>query len=197
MADVLMGIHFFQAEHRIQFISRPMRFLGFPNHEKGAPRQEISKWSAVCSIFSRSWWNVVRSASLAKGGTSKKRPSPHLHKIPARSNKLSPRTLQSNLAHCLLRHIRNFCQYEEAFPSIGNLAGLTRYLHATENCIKSCDKFSARSVRMNASRSFQWFQTVSQHVPIIFKYFCIAKKGENSNMQSMQLANSEFIRPVE
>jgi hypothetical protein len=27
----------------IQFIFRPMRFLGFSNHEKGAPRQEISK----------------------------------------------------------------------------------------------------------------------------------------------------------
>jgi hypothetical protein len=29
----------------IQSTSRPMRFLGFSNHEKGAPRQEISKWS--------------------------------------------------------------------------------------------------------------------------------------------------------
>jgi hypothetical protein len=27
----------------IQFRSRPMRFLGFSNHEKGAPRQDISK----------------------------------------------------------------------------------------------------------------------------------------------------------
>jgi hypothetical protein len=27
----------------IQSISCPMRFLGFSNHEKGAPRQEISK----------------------------------------------------------------------------------------------------------------------------------------------------------
>jgi hypothetical protein len=36
-------IHFFQAEHRIQFRSRIMRFLGFSNHEKGAPREEISK----------------------------------------------------------------------------------------------------------------------------------------------------------
>jgi hypothetical protein len=35
-------------------------------------RQEISKWSTVCSTFSRSGWSVVRSASLAKGGTSKK-----------------------------------------------------------------------------------------------------------------------------
>jgi hypothetical protein len=52
--------------------SRPMRFLVFSNHEKGAPRQEISKWSTVCSTFSRSGGSVVRSASLAKGGTSKK-----------------------------------------------------------------------------------------------------------------------------
>jgi hypothetical protein len=78
----------------IQFRSRPMRFLGFSSHEKGAPRQEISKWSMVCSTFSRSGWRVVRSASLAKGGTSKKRPSPHLQKVPTRSNKVSPRTFQ-------------------------------------------------------------------------------------------------------
>jgi hypothetical protein len=93
-------IHFFQAEHRIQFRSCPMRFLGFSNHEKGVPRgQEISKWSTVCSSFSSSGWSVVRSASLAKGGTSKKRPSPHLHKIPTPSNKVSPRTLQTALVH--------------------------------------------------------------------------------------------------
>jgi hypothetical protein len=79
----------------IQSRSRPMRFLGFSNHEKGAPRQEISKWSTVCSTFSRSGWSVVRNASLAKEGTSKKRPSSHLHKVPTRSNKVSPRTFQS------------------------------------------------------------------------------------------------------
>jgi hypothetical protein len=32
-----------QAEHRIQFRSGPMRFLGSSHHEKGALRQEISK----------------------------------------------------------------------------------------------------------------------------------------------------------
>jgi hypothetical protein len=88
-------INFFQAEHRIQFRSHPMQFLGPSNHEKRAPRQEISKWSTVCSTFSISGWSVVRSASLAKGGTSKKRRSPHLHKVPTRSNKVSPRTFQS------------------------------------------------------------------------------------------------------
>jgi hypothetical protein len=61
----------------------------------GASGQEISKWSTVCSTFSRCGWSVVRNASLAKGGTSKKIPSPHLHKVPTRSNKVSPRTLQT------------------------------------------------------------------------------------------------------
>jgi hypothetical protein len=42
----------------IQSRSRPMQLLGFSNHEKGAPRQEISKWSTVCSTFSRSEWSV-------------------------------------------------------------------------------------------------------------------------------------------
>jgi hypothetical protein len=72
-----------------------MRFLGFSNHEKGAPRQEISKFWTVCSTFSRSVWSVIRSSSPSNGGTSKKRPSPHLHKVPTRSNKVGLRTFQT------------------------------------------------------------------------------------------------------
>jgi hypothetical protein len=79
-------INFSQAKWRIQFRSNPMQFLSFSNYKKGALRQEISK----CSVFSRSGCSVVRSASLAKGGTSKKRPSPHLHKVLTWSNKVSP-----------------------------------------------------------------------------------------------------------
>jgi hypothetical protein len=66
--------------YAIQSRSHPMWFLGFFNHKKGVARQEISKWTTVCSTFSRGGWSVVRSASLCKGGTSKKRPSPHLQK---------------------------------------------------------------------------------------------------------------------
>jgi hypothetical protein len=58
-----------------------MWFLSFSNHEKGALRQEILKWSVVCSTLLRSGW------SIAKGGTSKKRLSPHPHKVPTQSNK--------------------------------------------------------------------------------------------------------------
>jgi hypothetical protein len=56
--------------------------------------------------FSRSGRGVVRSASLAKGGTSEKRPSPHLHKVPTWSNKVSPQTLQTALVH--FRAVPNF-----------------------------------------------------------------------------------------
>jgi hypothetical protein len=76
-----------------------MRFLGFSNREKGALRQEISKWSTVCSSFSRSGWSIVRSWSLAKGGTSKTRPSLHLHKVPTQSNNVSPLTSPPSLSH--------------------------------------------------------------------------------------------------
>jgi hypothetical protein len=50
-------------------------------------------------MFSRSGWSIVRSAQLAKGGTSKKKPSMHLHKVPTQSNKVSPSTLQMALIH--------------------------------------------------------------------------------------------------
>jgi hypothetical protein len=72
-------------------------FLGFSNHEKGAPRQEISKWSMVCSTFLRSGWSVVKSALFAKGGTLEKTLSPYLHKVQIQSNNVSPRTLQTAL----------------------------------------------------------------------------------------------------
>jgi hypothetical protein len=96
MGDVIMGFHqstFSKPNTEFNSDLAPMRFLGFSNHEKGAPRQEISEWSTVCSTFSRSGWSV------AKGGTSKSRPSPYLHKIPTRSNKVSPRTLQRALVY--------------------------------------------------------------------------------------------------
>jgi hypothetical protein len=88
-------IRSFQAEHRIQFRSRPMPFLGFSKHENGTPRQEISKWSTVCNTFSRSGWSVVRRVSLAKGGTSKRRPS-------HRSPKLQTTEFIADCSQCTL-----------------------------------------------------------------------------------------------
>jgi hypothetical protein len=73
MADVLMGFHrstFSKPNTEFNSNVVPCDFWAFSNHEKGAPRQEISKWSTVCSTFSRSGWSVVRSALLVKRGTS-------------------------------------------------------------------------------------------------------------------------------
>jgi hypothetical protein len=58
-----------------------------------------SVWTDLITPFTHSTyrWSFVRSSSLAKGGTSKKRPSSHLHKVPTRSNKMSPRTFQTAL----------------------------------------------------------------------------------------------------
>jgi hypothetical protein len=100
MADVLMRFHrstFSKPNTEFNSDLAPVRFLGFSNQEKGAPRQEISNLPTVCSTFSRSGWSVVISASFAKGGTSKMKSSPHLHKALTRSNKMSPRTLQTVL----------------------------------------------------------------------------------------------------
>jgi hypothetical protein len=47
----------------------------------------------------RSGWRVVRNASLAKGGTTKERPSPHLHKVTTRRNKTSLRTFHTALIY--------------------------------------------------------------------------------------------------
>jgi hypothetical protein len=91
-----MGFHLFTfSKPNTEFNSdlAPMRL----NHEKGAPRQEISKWSTVCRTFSRRGCSVVRSASLAEEGTWDKRRSPLLHNVPTRSNKVSSRTSQTAL----------------------------------------------------------------------------------------------------
>jgi hypothetical protein len=60
----------------------------------------------ACNTFWRSGWSVVRSASLAKGGTSKKRLSPHLHKVVPQNNTVSPQTLQ--MALLLIEVINTF-----------------------------------------------------------------------------------------
>jgi hypothetical protein len=62
--------------------------------------QEVRQ--TVCSTFSRSGWSVVRSASVAKGGTSKNRPSPHLHKVS------TPRTFQTALVYDTFLYLNNY-----------------------------------------------------------------------------------------
>jgi predicted DNA-binding protein (MmcQ/YjbR family) len=57
----------------------------------------------VYSTFLGREWSIVRSALLAKGGTSKKRPSPHLHKVLNWNNKASSKTFQTTLIYSVIR----------------------------------------------------------------------------------------------
>jgi hypothetical protein len=52
---------------------------------------------------------------FAKGSTSKKRPSPHIHKVPTRNNKVSPRTFQTGLL-CSLYYRSVYFYNGEAVP---------------------------------------------------------------------------------
>jgi hypothetical protein len=72
----------------------------------GFHRSTFSKPNTEFKSVVRSW-RVVRSVSLAKGGTSKKRLSPHLHKVSTQSNKVSPRTLQTALDNISIGVISN------------------------------------------------------------------------------------------
>jgi hypothetical protein len=75
MTDVLMGFHrstFSKANKEFNSDLAPCDFWAFPTMKGGAPKQEISKLSTVCSTFARGGWSDVRRASLVKGGTSKK-----------------------------------------------------------------------------------------------------------------------------
>jgi hypothetical protein len=79
----------------------PCDFWAFPTmkREIWGKKFPSDQWS--CSTFLRSGWSIVRSASLAKGGTLKKRQSLHLHKVLAQSNNVSPWTLQMALIDTL------------------------------------------------------------------------------------------------
>jgi hypothetical protein len=101
-ADDLMGTAIIPIRtSAIRSRARTVRFLAFSKHiKRSKPPAPLSSWSlrqTVCSTISRSGWSVIRSASLAKGRTSKNGPSQHLHKVQTRSNKVSPRTLQTDL----------------------------------------------------------------------------------------------------
>jgi hypothetical protein len=69
----------------------PCDFWAFPTMKRDLRSSSLS----LRQTFLRSGWSVVRSASLPKGGTSKKRQSPHLHKVAIWINKACPRSFQT------------------------------------------------------------------------------------------------------
>jgi hypothetical protein len=66
-------IHFFQLNTEFNSDLTPHNFWAFPTMQRKLQGKKFRKLSTVCSTFPRSRWSIVRSAPLAKGGTSKKR----------------------------------------------------------------------------------------------------------------------------
>jgi hypothetical protein len=83
----------------IQPKSRPMRFLGFSTMKREFLGKKFRTDQRSAARFREVGGALLRSALFAKGGTSKKRPSPHLHKVLTRSNKVNPRTLQTAVVY--------------------------------------------------------------------------------------------------
>jgi hypothetical protein len=61
----------------IQSGSSPMQFLGFSNHEKGAPRQEISVINGLQHIFKK-WVEHCKKCVACQGRYFKKRDCHHI-----------------------------------------------------------------------------------------------------------------------
>jgi hypothetical protein len=95
MADVLKGFHRSTfSKPNTEFYSNlaPCDFWAFPTMKRELRGKKFRSDQRSAARF-----REVGVASLAKGGTWKKRPSPHLHKFSTRSNKVSPRTSQTTL----------------------------------------------------------------------------------------------------
>jgi hypothetical protein len=92
MADVLMGFHrstFSKPNTEFNAIS------GLLQPRKGScEARKIEVINGLQNVFEK-WVERCKKYIACQGSTSKKRPAPHLHKVPTRSNKVSPRTLQT------------------------------------------------------------------------------------------------------
>jgi hypothetical protein len=80
----------------------PCDFWAFPTMKRSSEARNFEMINGLQHVFEK--WverckKCVRSASLAKGSSSKMKPSLHLHIVPTRSNKVSPRTFQTALVY--------------------------------------------------------------------------------------------------
>jgi hypothetical protein len=88
MADVLMGFHrstFSKPNTEFNLDLVPWDLWVFPTVNRELRGKKFRSGQRHAARFRK----VGRSGSLAKGGTSKKRPSPYFHEVPTWSNKVS------------------------------------------------------------------------------------------------------------
>jgi hypothetical protein len=120
---------------------------------------------SVCSTFSWSGWNGVRNSSLAKGDTSKKRPSPHLHEVPIRhNNKASPRTLQTALVYIYIYMLKYF------FLSLCCVADLYAYIRPATPCRNFISAVSWFFLKIHVSLSYMAVGTATDlYILLLYK----------------------------
>jgi hypothetical protein len=84
-----------RTQNSIQILAHAISGL-FQPWKRSSETRNFEVINGLQHVFEK-WAERCKSASLAKGGISKKRPSPHLHNVPTRRNKVSPRTLPTAL----------------------------------------------------------------------------------------------------
>jgi hypothetical protein len=90
-------IHFFQAEHRIEFRSRPHEISGlFQPWKASSETGHFEVINGLQHVFEK-WVERCKKCITCQGRYFEKRPSPHLYEAQTWSNKVSPRTLQTAL----------------------------------------------------------------------------------------------------
>jgi hypothetical protein len=81
----------------IQSRSHPMRFLGFSNHEKGAPRQRnFEMINGLQHVFEK-WVERFKKCIACQGRYFEKETVTAPPQVPTRDNEVSPRTFQTAL----------------------------------------------------------------------------------------------------
>jgi hypothetical protein len=98
MSDVLMGFHWSPfSKPNTEFYSdlAPCDFWAFPTTKREAARN-FEVINGLQHVLEE-WVERCKKCIACRGRYFEKRPSPHLHKVPTRSNKVSPRTFQTAL----------------------------------------------------------------------------------------------------
>jgi hypothetical protein len=113
-------IHFLQAEHRIQFRSRPMRFLAFPTMKRELRGKNFEVINDLQHVFEK-WVERCKKCIACQGRYFvKETVTSHFYKVPTRSNKVSPRTFQTALVEWTFLSIL-LSPYTTVTPLVGSM----------------------------------------------------------------------------
>jgi hypothetical protein len=90
----------------IQSRSRPHAISGLLQLWKGRDARNFEVINGLQHVFEK-WVERCKKCIASQGRYFEKTPSPHLHKVPTRSNKVSPRTFQTAFVSDVTQHMDN------------------------------------------------------------------------------------------